>query len=79
MSKNKDTVFELEDISLKCEEMAALAFVTWDSFANGRFGVEPSGYEPVLRVLMDQAAQLKKEFSDILDRLHDKEKGGAAL
>lgn len=77
MSKNKDTFFELEDLSLKCEEVASLAYVTWDSFANGGFGVEPSDYEPVLRVLMDHAVQLKKEFNEILNRLYDKKKGGA--
>lgn len=79
MSKNKDTFFELEDFSLKCEEVASLAFVTCDSFANGGFGIEPSDYEPVLRVLMDHAVQLKKECNAILSRLYDKKKGGAGV
>lgn len=79
MRENRDLFFELEDISLKCEEVAALAFVIWNSFTNGRFKIEPRDYDPVLRVLMDQAAQLRKEFSNILDYLCDEEKGGVAL
>lgn len=77
MIKNTELLDELEDVEQKCEEIAALSFVTWNSFTNNRFCVDTKDYEPVLRVLMDHATRLDMEFKGILSRLYDKEKGGA--
>jgi len=77
MSKITELLDGLEDIDQKCEELASLAFVTWNSFSNGRFSIEREDYEPVLRVLMDHAVQLEKELKDIISRMYDKKKGGA--
>lgn len=77
MSKDKKIFFELEDISLKCEEVASLAFVIWDAFANGSEGIDAKRYESVLRLMMDHAEQLNKDFRDRLNRLYDEKEGGA--
>lgn len=79
-SKLHDVIGEFEDLDVRTEEVAALAFVTWDSFENGGFKVEKEDYAPALRALYHEILDYKKQFKTALERLVDlyhKEEGAA--
>lgn len=79
-SKLYDVIGEFEDLDVRGDELAALAFVTWDSFENGGFKVEKEDYAPALRALYHETLDYKKQFKTALERLLDlyHKKEGAA-
>lgn len=78
-----DVIGDFEDLDLRTEEVAALAFVTWDSFENGGFKVEKEDYVPALRALYYKTLDYEKQFKAAMEKLmtsyqeHNKEAGAA--
>ena len=74
-----DALNLLSDVELEVEEVAALVFVTWDSFENGGFKPELEDYAPALRTLRYKATELEKHFKEAHEKLWNvhKEAGAA--
>lgn len=78
MNKFNEVIRKFEEIDIECDKVAALAFVTWDSFENGRFKPDIDSYAPALKLMCERAAELRNSFREALDSLYEAEKAGAA-
>lgn len=66
-----DALNRMDDLDLKCEVVAALAYTTWDSFENGSFKCEIEDYAPMLLLMHLKTLEVKKSFKEALEQLHD--------
>ena len=78
MNKINEVIRQLEEIDLECDKIAALAFITWDSFENGGFKPEIDSYSPALKLMCEQSTKLQKDFRAALEHLYKATKEGAA-
>lgn len=78
MNKINEVIRQLEEIDIECDKIAALAFITWDSFENGGFKPEIESYAPALKLMCEQAEELRHSFRKALESLYEVEKAGAA-
>ncbi len=78
MNKINEVIRQLEEIDIECDEVASLAFVTWDSFENGGFKPDIDSCAHALKLMCEHAGTLRRDFRDALESLYKVKKAGAA-